>query len=665
MRKLLLGFGLIFGTLAFGAVTEPDRALVERARNLLSNGGFESSTATWSATGGTVASVTAAANVGLGNAALSWDASAASQVLSNTAVTIPAGLYAANGLARCMFKTTATDYVLQAYNGSSILASATIPASTQYQQYGVNFPFPSSGSVSLRVVSASDAAVIYMDDCYVGPAANLQSVNQASLYATMKVTGCSGSFTRSSATTSYADFTPPASGCSYATTGPAEAPTTFLPAIRLKNLPPGRYKFEYEGYIGATNSTTIGCLFRFSDGTNASDSEAYIYNNTNIYTPNMSGFIEYTTAQSDITVRVQSRAESGSTQSCATTGVTSSPGVIRVYRFPSTSELAYRPDQVAWRVDANISGANVSLGTAAVSSYTGAQSASLSLTQNSGSIATQIGCDSTNPPTGTTCAVGNEQPDISFTVPSAGSVLACASFSHSLTLAATGAAQTAFQIVETAINSQTIIQEGKSRLTHYQDNAAVAAAKGYSVPFRVCGVFNFASAGQKMLRLFFEQEIVVPSILGSSILADASAAIGQRDIHWEVYPITQSIPAPLLVGSVTSNSTGLERVERAYVHNGSNSNCTTSPCSGVSQSGSWLTSVTRTGTGDYTLNIASGIFSTTPFCICNARIDGISAAYGCRATILGSTATAVGLSLADMADTRRDGLFQVICMGPR
>jgi hypothetical protein len=185
------------------------------AGNLLPNPDWETSSSGWTASAGTYARTTTAANVGFGAGSGSWDASASSQTLTSTAVAIPTGLYAANGLARCYFKTTATDYVLQAYDGTNVLASATIPASTQYQQYGVNFPFPSSGSVSLRVVSASDAAVIYMDDCYVGPAANLQSVNQAQFYGGViwpATTNCQWSRTSNQSFGSYsadADCTAP------------------------------------------------------------------------------------------------------------------------------------------------------------------------------------------------------------------------------------------------------------------------------------------------------------------------------------------------------------------------------------------------------------------------------------------------------------------------
>lgn len=44
------------------------------------------------------------------------------------------------------------------------------------------------------------------------------------------------------------------------------------------------------------------------------------------------------------------------------------------------------------------------------------------------------------------------------------------------------------------------------------------------------------------------------------------------------------------------------------------SQCTSNPCTIYAQSGAWVTSVARNGTGDYTLNIVSGICSRAPIC---------------------------------------------------
>ncbi len=190
----------------------------------------------------------------------------------------------------------------------------------------------------------------------------------------------------------------------------------------------------------------------------------------------------------------------------------------------------------AWRVDANITGANPSLGTSAVSSYTGITHSSLTLSNASGTniLTAKIPCASTTSPSGTTCSGADESIGVSFTVPRPGDVTACASFSSRMQLGSSGELVAAFQVVETASNSQTITQEGKSRIT--SGGVVTGAANERTYPNRVCGTFTFSSSGQKTLRLMYEQ-VVSGTITSSAIEGDANGSYGQRDIHWEVYPL--------------------------------------------------------------------------------------------------------------------------------
>jgi hypothetical protein len=114
--------------------------------------------------------------------------------------------------------------------------------------------------------------------------------------------------------------------------------------------------------------------------------------------------------------------------------------------------------------------------------------------------------------------------------------------------------------------------------------------------------------------------------------------------------------APTLVGSVTSNATGAERVERASL-----ASCTGSPCTITKQSGSWLSSVTRSGAGTYAYNIASGTFSDTPTCVCtNSNPAGGRICHGGAASsTLVNVYTSVGNTVME------DNGVNIICFGPR
>lgn len=190
-----------------------------------------------------------------------------------------------------------------------------------------------------------------------------------------------------------------------------------------------------------------------------------------------------------------------------------------------------------WRVEANISGGSVSLGTSSVSTYTGIEDTSLTLSNASGALAAQIPCSSTNSPSGTTCAAGNESVGVAFSLPNAGVVQACVYFSHHVqtgTSAGNGT-DSAFQIVETPTNAQTISQNTNGRM-NTKSRTVAALANLTTMPVSICTPVTFSSSGTKVLRLFFEQ-LVDGAIAASYLAADASSSVGQRDIYWSVTPL--------------------------------------------------------------------------------------------------------------------------------
>lgn len=121
-----------------------------------------------------------------------------------------------------------------------------------------------------------------------------------------------------------------------------------------------------------------------------------------------------------------------------------------------------------------------------------------------------------------------------------------------------------------------------------------------------------------------------------------------------------SVPVPLLVGSVTSNSTGAERVERVSV----TSTCSSSPCTIASQSGSWVSSITRNSTGDYTVNFTAGMFSAAPACTVMAGNTTNETIFRQNAA---TTTSAMRFITANVASSFAaiDGTFDVLCMGPK
>lgn len=117
-----------------------------------------------------------------------------------------------------------------------------------------------------------------------------------------------------------------------------------------------------------------------------------------------------------------------------------------------------------------------------------------------------------------------------------------------------------------------------------------------------------------------------------------------------------SLLASYLAGSVTSSSTGLERVERAYVADGAT--CPATVCTITTQS-NWLTNVIRNSTGSYTLNIVSGVFSGIPSC-------SIQHSQNETSIELTPGATSVNFMTKNASGAVTDASrIMILCQGPR
>lgn len=622
--------------------------------NLLAdNPDFETgNTNFWSNSGGTFAATSTAANVGFGTYAGSFTASAGSQHVKTDDYAIPSGLQGRNCLARIHYKGGSSNLTLQAIDGSAnVLAAQTLGASTGYTTQSVSFVCPSSGDIALRILSSASSAVIYLDNAHVGENFLLGEVSQATQYGTLSYAGtalCTWSVTGNDTFGSF----PADTDCpSAVVSGEATAPGTKIPGITFTNMPPGKYRVVAVGSLYDSVSNSVPCAFRFTDGTNHTSPGLINASGTTSTHPVIEGDFTYTTA-ANRTIELQATGSNGSETCQILNEIPASRALkISVYRFPTSTELAFRPEQINWKVDANISGANVDLGTSNQTSYVEMTNASLTLTNNSGNgnIAAQIPCSGTNPPTGTTCSAGSESVGVSFNLPVAGDVLACASFSSRLNPGDGGTIDTAYQIVETPSNAQTISQEGKTRIDHSGTGQGGGGVND-NTPTRLCGNFSFASAGTKTLRLMYEQFASGPISAATLVMADASASIGQRDIHWEVYPVNNTGPAPVFVGSMTNDENSAMKIIRGTV-TPDVAVCTINEGSGFT--------TTDGAAGTCTVNFTTA-FSGVPSCTFSLSGNtGVCAGNGV-------TASSAGLIARNSGFTATDALAcGFICVGPK
>lgn len=535
-------------------------------QNLLKNPGAEKNVQYWTASGGgTLTRNTTSAKVYKNAGGFSWDASATSQTVTTTAVAIPTGWGGKNGVVSCAFKCAygSCTHTLTADDETNNLATpVTITSDTSYwQRTSVNFIYPTSGNVRLKITSAANEPDLYWDSCHLGLADefNISQVSQATLIGQAYIDGaasCQWSRTNTAmgAFTSDADCGGPVIEQN---PGPGTISTTDtdLPKFTVSNLPPGTYQVTV-GVSGAWCAASSNCAVSINDGTTTSGNLGYGTNGETfeLVTATLKGVFVYTSASSR-TFEIYGQSSTGAVNINPSTS--GQRITFSIYRFPATSETAYRPDQLSWYVDATMDGANPSLGTVDVSSFTEITHASLTLKPQSGTAAVGVMCSSTNAATApstsnTTCAAGDESVGINFTIPKAGSYEVCWYGGHYVDVNNTGAVNITTQLIETPTNAQTLTLEGGSRINFGTGGPTVASsALAANIPVTNCSVFNWSSAGTKGVRLMYEQDATA-TLNYSLIVADAAAASGQRNMRWTVKPITQSMPMPVLVGGVTA-----------------------------------------------------------------------------------------------------------------
>jgi hypothetical protein len=635
MNKLLFLSSIFCFTNAFAAISDVDKADIYN-QNYIRNGGFESNVAGWTSSGGTLAFVTSGTNLLVGKGSATWDSSAAAQTLSSSALTIPNGLKGRNGEASCLVNVPSGvgTHKLQVFNGSSVISEQSIAPVTGPQKIVATFSFPSSGTVRSRLISvAANEPLIGVDDCFIGQNSNLAQTGII---------------------TDWIQYTP---------TG------TFVSNVAYE----GRYRrvgsdMEIDAQVTFT-ATTDGTAFALNVPGGYTIDVAKIGSSPVVKTLVGSGTAEdfgvatyalrplyFSTTQIKL-----SALEAPATNVTIGGDVSNTSPItfnlndkidfsVKVPIVGWSMESAIRPESVGWRVDAKIAGANANLNAATNLTFTGVENAGLTLTNNlvGNTSAAEVPCSSTNPSTGTTCAVGDESIGVAFTIPKAGDYLACVNFQAYLEVT-TGEIQDTFKIVETPNNAQTILQEGSATLKSSNN----AASSALTFPNRLCASLNFSSPGKKTLRLFHASTIT--GTIGTHQVLETTS--------WEVIPLYPSISIPQLVGTVSTSSAFQERVERVRFGGSTPvTNCTANPCTIYSQSGDWVSSVSRSGSGAYTVNIPTGKFSETPTCVVDSRDVG-TGGRGCY--VIPETATSTSIPIECTIGSSGDAAVGLICMGKR
>lgn len=609
---------------AFATLNEVDKTNIF-SKNMLKNGGFENGKASWTASAGTFAVTTSSPMVGLQHA--TWDAAASADTLTSGDITIPAGFFARNGVASCVFTTasgTAT-HEIQVWDGASVLSEATITSSTNPTRTSVNFIYPSSASVAVRIYANADEPSVAIDDCYLGPAEgyNVSSVSQATFVGGMENAGASTCTYLENTSTATSDFVDLSTGTSCAawtvtSNGPGTISAQGTNDHRLvyTNMPPGNYLFMINGTIMKGNSTAGTAYFRLSDGTTTYQVQANGTGGSVVQSINSLQFHVTVTTTANRTYKIQAADDAVITPQLYNGA--NSPLSWKVYRFPTSAEQAYTPDlqAMSWSgyFDNTCSFARTN------TSYGDATDASCALVertnQNFGSVTSNAGTN-----------IG-----INFTPKKAGRYWVCA------TVSVAGSALGADLGMKFWDGTTTIVE---------RDTDAAVAGVVYTVP--LCGIYVATNTSAKTL------SIQTKALATGSITIAALTATSA--VEWSIVSIDQSLPAPVLTNMVTTGSSGGVKIDVANINCDAGSAIT-------SQNGSWVSSVGNVSGGACAVTLTTGNYSATPYCW--ASPNTAFASVGLILSTAQSSATAVSVDCEDDASTACTAYdFNLFCIGAR
>lgn len=615
------------------------------------NPGFESGTVQWTASGGTFAVNSGTQIVPNSKQFATWDSNSAGQTLQTAAVTVPKTGNCEFSIWIAVPSGTATHTITVTDGTNDLVPAQTITTSANALKHIVNFPCPSSGTVRGKLTSvASNEPSISLDNGRLGSATNV---------------GVADLITESTA------FTP---------TGSLTTNATYT----------GRRwrvgdRFRAEMTVSFSGTNTQGELtFNLPSDVVIDTSKLTLGTSTSNYSIGSEGQVvdsgsnqyfifPYYKTTTTIGVRYKRVSTAG------TPGLQDGPNVDTSVNAPITiasgdsftvkvdlpvvgwsASQVIMPNAQGWFASGFISGANPGLGNTAVSTYTEIANGSLSLTANTGSASVGVACSSTNASTvgSSTCSAGNEVIGITTNIPTTGVYEACFQFGHVINIggAAGSSMTTAFQVVETANSSGTVTQEANGRVTSGAGYEGGSNSPNQVNPVMVCGTLSL-NAGQRLIKVYYEQAIPSGTIITNEIQADASATVGQRNIYFIVRPVNSQQQA-ILANSVSSTVANGTRIESAAYPGG------VSSCGTITQVGDWIQSCTRNNTGNYTVTFKSGIWSSAPQCQVTPGAKS-SSSNTMVSYLAAPTTSSFQILLTNEVGTEADGYFSFTCHGNR
>jgi microcystin-dependent protein len=562
--------------------------------------------------------------------------SAGNYVETTTGLTTRVDHRGKNCEARVSVMGDASGYTIGLYDSGSLVSSVSGVSSTSaYQDYSIPYPCGGSGSsYKIRLTSTTGTNAVNFGNVYFGPITNLSSVDQASFVGSsyFAVTAsCDWSRTNTSPGAFSTTAACPGPTVEESLLGSWQTTDADLPQQTINNLPAGRYEVIFTGDGGAITSGGV-TAYTISDGTTTSGAGYGDTSNAGASQFTVRGFFNYT-SPGNRTFALWGSAASGITNRVYNS-LTATTTRIQVVRMAGTTQSAIAPPQRAELIGTVF--------------YNSSSTCPVNSLAADGSAVSRSTYSALFAKIGTTFGVGDGS--TTFNLPNLQGIFIRGSGSQTISgLTYTGTLATKSYATtgrpnDTAFTGTT---NTTGAHTHTIQASGLLAQSGASY-----GVVGSNGTSQSSSNGNHSHTV---SINGGGDTETAPANIGMLACIWNT-----STPAPLLVGSVTSNSAGMERHERA-----------TFLCSGSSavnsQSGTWISSIGNVSSGACTLNITSGIFSGTPSCIAGITEDPGATMEAAAITSVSSSSVVVKCKSQSSGTTANCTGYtgSIQCTGPR
>ena len=625
---LLIASQVFLTPVSVAALSDVDKQFVGY-KNLLTNGGFESSKAGWVATTATLTTDSTNYFEGKASGLLTFSASTGDA----TATITPGGQYAGvNMEASCMVKTSLSTIQVCAVQAGVESNCSNVPATGSFTSVPVSF-IGASGSVAVKVkTTASTTGTVNIDGCYVGQSRGIGTLPPAAtLIGSATWVGSTSCVWTRSAVSSYASF-PAVASCTFPSgsnlSGSASAPSTKIPAITFATLPAGDYEITASGAFSVDQSRVS--YWAFYDGTTRKTAGGF-------YGPNASGAgavvgttsvlstrFSYSSAQSNITFEIQANGSASVPQIVADTAG-SNDLTITVKYFPSSST-----QQV---INSNVTPSSWS----GYHLVTGAWSAAGG-TYSDPSNATGITLNqSTNRNFGTVSTASGSVPGITFTPPRSGNYRVTARVAGYVTSAGNNGS---WRLVDGA---GTVIDPGISLTTP-------SNTSNMSIP--LSGIYTVTSTSPVTFKVQVANQSSTTTYIGGF-------SSTYSPIQWDIVELDAPMPAPLLVGNVTHENQTVQVTKYFNV----SSSCTTGTCGMTEADG--FSSCSFSSTGVYNCAFTNA-YSAKPVCIAGTNNAWGGLAPTCQVDQANTTASNLRINcFTTGTNSLQNSSFSASCFGSK